>query len=323
VVQQEREPAEGATSDGPEEATDATADPGDRLGVAAVARRLGVAPATLRSWQRRYGIGPSGYTSGSRRAYTAADVARLAVMQAAMVRGASAADAARAALAADHPPADGGGRPGGRGLRLPDAGPHVRGLSRAVLALDPVAVDEVLGEAVAALGVAGAWDQIARPVLVALAERWERTGTGVEAEHLLSECLQRAFHRAVDRAPAAGNPRPVLLAAVPGEAHSLPLSALAAVLAERGVGARLLGAALPEASLRAAVDRTGPAAVFLWAHGAGPHLAGLLDDLPRPRPRCRWFVGGPGWDGQRLPPEVRRCGALAEAAEQVGDSAGG
>ena len=29
------------------------------LAVAAVARRLGVAPATLRTWDRRYGLGPS------------------------------------------------------------------------------------------------------------------------------------------------------------------------------------------------------------------------------------------------------------------------
>ena len=40
-----------------------------RLSVAAVARRLGVAPATLRTWDRRYGIGPSGHTD---RAGTAA-----------------------------------------------------------------------------------------------------------------------------------------------------------------------------------------------------------------------------------------------------------
>ncbi|WP_308257344.1 MerR family transcriptional regulator, partial [Pseudonocardia lacus] len=70
-------------------------DAGDVLGVAAVARRIGVAPATLRSWHRRYGIGPSAYSSGARRAYTAEDVARLEAMHAAMVRGSSAADAAR------------------------------------------------------------------------------------------------------------------------------------------------------------------------------------------------------------------------------------
>jgi hypothetical protein len=34
------------------------------LSVGAVARRLGVAPATLRTWARRYGVGPSGHTTG-------------------------------------------------------------------------------------------------------------------------------------------------------------------------------------------------------------------------------------------------------------------
>jgi MerR family transcriptional regulator, light-induced transcriptional regulator len=298
---------------------DEPATPVDLLGVAAVARRLGVAPATLRSWQRRYGIGPSAHQEGNRRAYTADDIARLEVMRDAMLRGASAADAARAALAAPADPAPtpppSPGRAGGRGLRLPDAGPRTRGLGRAVLALDPAAVDVVLTDAVEALGTAAAWDEVARPVLAAIGERWQRTSTGVEVEHLLSECLLRAFHRVVDRAPAARNPRPGLLAAVPGETHGLPLAALAAVLAERGVATRLLGAALPAEALRAAVRRTGPAAVFLWAQTPGPHLADLLADPPASRLRCRWFVGGPGWTDQDLPPDVGWCGTLVDAAD--------
>lgn len=39
------------------------------LSVAAVARRLGVAPATLRTWDRRYGLGPTGHTVGRHRKY--------------------------------------------------------------------------------------------------------------------------------------------------------------------------------------------------------------------------------------------------------------
>lgn len=51
------------------------------LPVAAVARRVGVAPATLRTWDRRYGLGPSRHTDGKQRRYAPDDLARLEVMQ--------------------------------------------------------------------------------------------------------------------------------------------------------------------------------------------------------------------------------------------------
>jgi transposase-like protein len=36
-----------------------------RLQVAAAARRVGVAPSTLRTWDRRYGIGPTDHTAAT------------------------------------------------------------------------------------------------------------------------------------------------------------------------------------------------------------------------------------------------------------------
>jgi DNA-binding transcriptional MerR regulator len=68
------------------------------LPVAAVARRLGIAPATLRTWDRRYGIGPVGRINGRHRRYGPADIARLELMQRALLRGASPAEAAEYAL---------------------------------------------------------------------------------------------------------------------------------------------------------------------------------------------------------------------------------
>src|SRR3954452_21324973 len=64
--------------------------------VAAVARALGVAPATLRTWDRRYGMGPSGHREGQHRRYTQADLGRLETMRRLLLQGVSAADAARA-----------------------------------------------------------------------------------------------------------------------------------------------------------------------------------------------------------------------------------
>ncbi len=84
--------------------------PHPELSVAAAARRLGVAPATLRTWDRRYGIGPSEHTPGRHRRYSSDDIARLDLMQHALVRGASPADAARFATTTRCRP----GRPAGR-----------------------------------------------------------------------------------------------------------------------------------------------------------------------------------------------------------------
>ncbi len=86
------------TSSRPAQDEDRTRASSPGLAVAAVARRLGVAPATLRTWDRRYGLGPSGRTAGSHRRYTTEDVARLLVMRRLTLEGVAPVDAARAAL---------------------------------------------------------------------------------------------------------------------------------------------------------------------------------------------------------------------------------
>src|SRR5690349_18222380 len=81
-----------------------------RLTVSGAARRLGIAPGTLRTWDRRYGIGPTDHTRGRHRRYSAVDMARLELMQHALVQGASPAEAARYAHSAGDatgPPAAG------------------------------------------------------------------------------------------------------------------------------------------------------------------------------------------------------------------------
>lgn len=291
------------------------------LSVAAVARRLGVAPATLRTWDRRYGLGPTAHTTGRHRKYDARDVARLELMQRALLRGASSAEAARFALASKAS-LTGGELPekaasGGRGLKMPGASRLARGLGRAALAMDSVAVQQLLADGIASDGVIDTWDGVIRPVLTAVAARWELSGAGVEVEHLVNECVLAALIRATPIVTAPRNHRSVLLACMPEERHNLPLYALAAELARRDIVIRQLGAALPLEALFAAVRRTAPSAVVLWAQLPRYADPGALTALPRTRQQMRLFVGGPGWRRGVVPPQSERVEDLAAAAAAI------
>ncbi|NEE28055.1 MerR family transcriptional regulator, partial [Streptomyces sp. SID7982] len=64
----------------PNSATHTASAPGAGLTTGTVARRLGVSPTTLRSWDRRYGLGPAAREDGRHRRWTPGDVALLEEM---------------------------------------------------------------------------------------------------------------------------------------------------------------------------------------------------------------------------------------------------
>ncbi|HEY8981744.1 MAG TPA: MerR family transcriptional regulator [Streptomyces sp.] len=308
------------------------------LTTGALAQRLGIAPTTLRTWDRRYGIGPASRTGGRHRRWSPEDVAVLERMCRLTSAGVPPAEAARTAVGdrperADTEPSPGPAAPRSEDGRpepeAPEASPHpaappspsgerddteaalplgdvrreCRGLAQAAVRLDAPAVARRLDAAVEAYGVTVAWEEVMVPVLHAVGRKWASSGDRyVEVEHLLSWHVSTALRRRAAPAPGA---EPVLLACVPDDQHTLALEALHAGLAERGLPARMFGGAVPAPALTAAVDRLGPSAVVLWAQTrstANPALARRVADV-------RWGVkgarrgplvvlGGPGWLGR-------------------------
>lgn len=291
------------------------------LSVAAVARRLGVAPATLRTWDRRYGLGPSERIEGRHRRYSATDVARLEAVRRLLLDGVPVSEAVRVVgVGSSVEVADGTstGAPAtgmpGRPVGTFDA--MVRRLREALFRLDEERLEVLLGEAVLSVGVLTAWDAVLRPLLRDVGARWEDDAFYIAAEHLLSECTSRVLHRVTPQASDAVA-RPVLLCATPGEAHVLPLHALAAALHQHGVRTRLVGASTPSAAIAAALARTDAAALVVWSQFPDTADAGVFTGLPRARGGRLLAAAGPGWGHATLPGPVVRLDDLAQAVSAL------
>ena len=261
------------------------------LTVAAVARRIGVAPATLRTWDRRYGLGPSLHEAGSHRRYSPADLAKLTLMRRLISTGVSPADAAEQAKA--HKGAV-------KIEKLVDNFEHreelVDALHRAATILDKSFIETVLRKDIAEHGVIASWTEVIVPLLVIVGDEWERTGAGIEVEHMLSELLKNIMGEGVPEIKKPKNAQPVLLAAVGEEVHCLALHALAAALAERGIESFFLGARTPLEAIDAMVRRSAPPAIFLWAQLKHNGDEKFFREIPAIRPTPRIILGGPGWN---------------------------
>jgi hypothetical protein len=305
----------------------------EALTAGAVARGLGVAVTTLRTWHQRYGLGPSQHVPGQHRRYTAEDMERLQVMRRLTAQGVAPAEAAawarRVPVPIDvgtpmPPPAidvawpspdmqitvsrDGGGHT----IPIGRAGPAARGLARAASRLDAPAERDILEMTIANHGVIPTWERVIMPVLVGIGERYESTQRFIEVEHLLSRAVTEVFG-SVPRPPSDQMPR-ILLAAADEEQHTLPLEALSAALAEAGVPCRLLGARVPPQALADAMARTGPAAVVIWSQtpdtGDPEQLRRLMSG---PHPPLLVAAAGLGWARRDLPAGVSPLSTLPEA----------
>lgn len=290
--------------------------PEELLSVSAVARRLGVAPATLRTWARRYGIGPSEHEAGSHRKYCPSDLAKLTVMRRLISAGVSPADAAEQAKAHE------GEVVIAEFISLcRECDETIDAIFNAAESLDSLFVETMLRNEIAENGIISAWQEVFVPVLIQVGAAWEKSGKGVEVEHMLTEILTRVLRESVSENVVPINSRPVLLASVGEELHSLALHALAAALAERGIESHFLGARTPVEAISSMVSRFAPPAVFLWAQLPINGDPKFVTALPSVRPAPRVIIGGPGWNPDKCQ-DAHFVGSLALAVDEIAMAVG-
>ncbi|MFC3890555.1 MerR family transcriptional regulator [Lentzea rhizosphaerae] len=274
----------------------------------AVAAMLGVSPVTLRTWDQRYGLGPSVRTEGGHRRYEDSEVEVLRRMVA--LTGQGVAPAAAAELARQEPVA----RQAVQRIPVDDAGSAQRGFLAAAKRLDEPLMMDLAAKLVTDHGVVSAWESVFVPCLVELGDLVTGRGRGVEVEHLASASVLHAL-RGVQRSSRPGV-LAALLSCAPDEQHVLALEALGAALSEEDCLWRSLGARVPAEALCDAVVRLRPAVALIWAHRADLAERVPLEDL-HSSSDALLAVAGPGWTGLSLPSFVRRPGTLPEAVSVV------
>ena len=293
------------------------ADPNELLTVAAVARKLGVAPSTLRTWDRRYGLGPGSHNVGTHRRYSKTDLIRLTSMVRLIVAGVAPKDAALKALKLNvH-----GSKPAiEKVFRAPEnQADLVTLLHRSAMKFNQAQIEKLIRKSIADIGVEATWLEVLSPLLIEVGEVWVRTGNGIEVEHFLSEILKKILRENTGKIDKPRNSRPVLLACVENELHSLALNALAAVLAEARIECIFLGARTPQNALNQVVIKSAPPVIFLWAQSSENVDHAYVKELPTIRPAPKVLLGGPGWKAAKgkLSSRAVITEGLAEAREQI------
>ncbi|WP_050346585.1 MerR family transcriptional regulator [Arsenicicoccus sp. oral taxon 190] len=291
----------------------------ESLTVAAVARMVGVAPSTLRTWARRYGLEPSEHRSGLHRRYSERDVARLRYMRGLTQSGMTSRDAAQRAMAATPEelsatpapgrplslagptgvPVDGRRRPGPMQdwARPIEVTPAVATLLSTLGIADARGSTSLLRLALRDLGAARTWDERVLPARTAV-RRLSPTAQE-RGEALLASSTVAAVGEV--RLPRARrNAVPVHVVCLPGHDDPAARRLLVAALAERSIEVDALSLGLSAATAMRAVAAGVPGLLVVQV-GEGPvasQLAGRLRQLGQGGDQVHWGEGWVHWPGQ-------------------------
>ena len=237
--------------------------------VSSVSDELGVSASTLRTWERRYGLGPAQREAGARRRYLPEDVERLRAMIHHVRAGLPAAEAAKRALA--------------ERARLPQSGPdNAAQLRTVVLADDYERLEEVLESAVASHGLVHTWSRFVEPALKSLRSAPGGDPVGSSPAIMLVNAFQRVCRCAYQSRPTRALIGGDRIAIVSDALHETPAQVVGVALAWYGCDVRLLSS--EKYGGVAAADRfreyvRGGVPALTVVLGCGPSCAHTVESL--------------------------------------------
>ena len=237
--------------------------------MSSVSDELGVSPSTLRTWERRYGLGPAQREAGERRRYQPEDVDRLRAMIHHVRAGMSAAEAAKRALA--------------ESALLPRRGPANAAQLRSVaLSDDYHRLEEVIEAAVASHGLVHTWSRFVEPTLKSLRSAPGGDPVGTAPAIMLVNAFQRVCRCAYQSRPTRALIGGDRIAIISDALHETPAQVVGVALAWYGCDVRLLssenyGGVSADDRFREYVRGGVPALTVVL--GCGPSCAQTVENL--------------------------------------------
>ena len=261
------------------------------------AQLTGVPAATLRVWERRYGLVRPERSEGGYRLYDEHALQVLRAMSALVAAGWAPRTAAAHLLAGAE--AFDGPRPAAPSDPPAASTPwDTAALAQGAVDLDREAVSAALDTAFASPDLEQVLDEWLMPSLERVGSWWRDGLVDVAGEHVVSAAVERRLGATLDAVPVPARGPLVAVGLARGSLHELGVLAFAVALRRLGVDVVYLGADLPPQSWVSLVRARPPAAVVIGAPMVTDVIAvrETVDALRAARPQLPVFVGGSAQD---------------------------
>lgn len=277
-----------------------------------VVQETGIRPATLRAWERRYGVLSPGRSDGGYRLFSERDIAVLRWLKRQVDSGVS---ISRAVVLLEIRNQAGGTvrTPAVREVEaneLPSDAIHspaaiVSALIDALLAFCESRAEAILGEAFALYPLEVVIEEIVSPILVEVGERWHRGEATIVQEHFATDFLRRRLAVLYHTYQQPSHGPLAITGAATSEWHDVGILMVALALRRAGWRVIHLGQDVPVESLLAEIRKLRPDLVCLSSTtgaglGALHQVYQAVHEMAEPRPQLAF--GGRVFD---LDPTLR------------------
>jgi DNA-binding transcriptional MerR regulator/methylmalonyl-CoA mutase cobalamin-binding subunit len=235
--------------------------------VKAIARQTDVAAATLRAWERRYGIPSPPRTDSGYRLYSARDVAMIRWLKSQVENGMSISQAVQLLRSLQSTSANGHVE-AIRSVINPQPSSYQRlhnDIAVAASDFDEERIEAALGEAFSLFSVEDVCLNVIQPALITLGERWHSGEINVSVEHFATNIVRRKLLALMAAAPTPTRSLRVVSGCAPGEYHEIGILMLSLFMRRGGYNIIYLGQNISGTRLQEMLAKTQPDVLLLSA----------------------------------------------------------